>query len=95
MCQHMSCFKWFLVSNCALTKFLAESIQVGFNTAEADVGAPGGVRRGTPVAARADIPRGGARRGPDSRPAHVPAVHGAGESGRVTITFSSATSFTK
>ena len=63
-------------------KFLSQSIQVGLDTAEADVGAPGGVRRGgISVAARADIPRGGARRGPDSRPAHVPAVHGAGESG--------------
>ena len=62
--------------------FFPQSIQVGFDTAEADVGAPGGVRRrGISVAARADIPRGGARRGPDSRPAHVPAVHGAGESG--------------
>ena len=69
----------------ALTNFFPQSIQVGFDTAEADFGAPVGVRRGTIVAARADIPRGGARRGPDSRPAHVPAVHGAAESGKEAI----------
>ena len=70
------------MSQMALPKLLSQLLQVGFDTAEADVGAPGGVRRGVFVAARADIPRGGARRGPDTRPAHVPAVHGAGESGK-------------